>query len=635
MLPYKIIFLLALISYTATAKTQQYPASDIPKSLLIRANAVIREEQTSFDIDYSTVSQTVYKVITVLNKAGDKYAELLLHYNKSETIKNIKGQVLDEFGKQINKFSQKDFKDYSASNQINLFDDTRVKHYAPHSHTYPYTIIYSYEVKHNQNLFIPYWQPNYFSDLSVANSEYKLTSRINQTLRIESKNIPHPPQITTSENSKTYKWTVKDIKARKEEPFNPLYQQDIIVVKAIPESFQYFKKRGTVNSWSDFGKWVYENLLAGKQDLSPETKSKVKELTAHLDSDKEKARILYTYMQNRTRYVSVQVGIGGLEPYPASHVEKLGYGDCKALVNYTQALLKEAGIESLYCIVEAGYQKKNVDIDFPNAVDGNHIILCLPFEKDTTWLECTSNRHPFGYLGKFTDDRLVLACTSNGGKLLRTISYPYSANVQKRTGDLEITETGNIQGSIITKFTGTQFDNHFENMFNGERQQHELLKKYYDIDNISFSNSTYNLEQRTEPAIIERTDITVKNYVVRNGDQIIFLPNLFNTAKTIPESKNRINPVYINRGYTDIDSITYTLKQKIKQHIPPIHKNINSPMGNYELQIIAQKNKLIYYRKLEIKEGTYPVEDYTQFHEFMRKVAEADRGKFTLLLATD
>lgn len=635
MLLYRIIFALLMTFCILHANAQQYTASGISKDLLSRANAVVQEERISFDIDYSNASQTVHRVITILNKAGEKHAELVLYYDKSKTIKDIKGQILDEFGNQINKFNQKDFKDYSATSQVSMFDDIRVKHYTPNFHTYPYTIVYSYEVKHTQNLFIPYWQPNYLADLAVISSTYELSCKSDQLLRIKSENIPQPAHITATEKSKTYRWIAKNIKARKDEPLKPFERQDAILVKVVPETFHYFKKKGTVRSWSDFGKWVHEDLLTGKQELSPETKDKVRELTAHLNSNKEKAKVLYAYMQGKTRYVSIQIGIGGLEPYPASYVEQLGYGDCKALVNYTQALLKEAGIESLYCIVEAGHQKKNLDIDFANAVDGNHIILCLPFEKDTTWLECTSNKHPFGYLGKFTDDRLVLACAPDGGKILRTTKYPSAKNLQSRVGHIKVTETGNIQGSITTTFTGTQFDNHFENVSKGQREQQELLKQFYDIDNISFSNHSYEVENQKESAVIEKTDISIKNYVVRNNDQLIFLPNLFNMAKAIPESKNRTNPLYITRGYTDIDSITYSIQENIKDRFYPINKVINSPMGTYDLQISMKDDQLLYYRKLEIKEGTYQSESYIEFYNFMREVSETDRGKFTLRLATD
>lgn len=631
-----LFFFYILFMSNVTVFAQQYAVSEIPKELLNRANAVLRTESDVFDMrNDANFIQTTNKAITIMNKAGEGYAEMVIYYDKSRTIKDIKGQIFNATGIQIGKFGSKDFKDYSATSQSSMYDDIRVKHYSPNINTYPYTIVYSCEIKHSQNLFIPYWQPNYFADISVQQSTYQLICKPEQALRIKTENITDPVQVSENEKAKTYTWKVSNINARKEEPYLPNTQKDAMIVKVAPEYFQYYKRKGKVNNWSDFGQWVYTDLLNGKNDLSLETKNKVKELTASLNTDREKAKAVYEYMQNKTRYISIQIGIGGLEPFPASYVDRLGYGDCKALVNYTQALLKEAGISSLYCIVEAGNRKKSLDLDFANAVDGNHIILCVPLEKDTVWLECTSNRHPFGYLGNFTDDRLVLACTAEGGKILKTKFYSAEDNIQRRIGQFAISENGNIDGQITTTFTGTQFDNHFENISKSQTEQLKTLKQYYDIDNISFSKNRYEVKSTPEPTLIENIDVSIKSYVVKSNNQLIFHPNLFNVSKSIQESKNRVNPLYINRGYTDIDSLTFTVKDKLATKFQPINKKLECPVGSYELNIEMKEGIITLHRKLNIREGTYPAEDYEKYYTFMREVSAADRGKFTLALATD
>lgn len=610
---------------------QQYAAELIPKSLKSRATAVVRDEVVNIDMkNESNISHHITKAVTVLNKSGDQHGALTLFYDKTKSIKDIKGLIYDEFGKQIGKFSVKDFKDYSATDQVSMFDDIRVKHYAPNVYTYPYTVVYTYEVKHNQNLFIPYWRPNVQADLAIEKSSFTFSSNSNLKLRLKSQHVLEPTIHEDNGKTTTYTWTVSNINARKNEPFSPLIYKDEVFVKIVPETFQFFKKQGTVNTWHDMGKWMYEELLENKQDLPQSTKDMVIAMTAHVSSPQEKAKILYQYLQNKTRYVSVQVGLGGIEPYPASYVDKLGYGDCKALVNYMQALLNTVGIESLYCIVEAGNDKISLDENFANVVDGNHIILCLPFENDTTWLECTSNKNPFGYLGDFTDDRLVLACGSSGGKILRTPSYTPDQNTQLRKAHLTVKEDGSLEGTVNTIFAGTQFDNHYPNVFKSPNDQVKALKSYYDIDNITFHTCAYTVEDPKGLLLIEDLDISVKNYIVKNASTFILMPNLFNTIRPIVESKNRVNEVYINRGYKDVDEIHYTFESKLAGKIVPLDTTIECPMGRYELKVLNDEQGVTMTRIFQLNQGLYPPEDYSKFFEFMKEVAAMDKIKYTL-----
>ena len=158
-------------------------------------------------------------------------------------------------------------------------------------------------------------------------------------------------------------------------------------------------------------------------------------------------------MQQKTRYISIQVGIGGWKPMLASEVDRLGYGDCKALTNYTRALLSEVGITSYYAKIYAGRGKrKSLDGNLVSQ-QSNHVILMVPFERDTTWLECTNQKIPFGHLGSFTDDRDALVITPEGGMLIKTPKIPVEENIQNMSGDLTIQENGDLAADIdLTRY---------------------------------------------------------------------------------------------------------------------------------------------------------------------------------------
>ena len=74
-------------------------------------------------------------------------------------------------------------------------------------------------------------------------------------------------------------------------------------------------------NWLEFGKWYYDTLIKDGLELPESTKQKMIELTSVTQDSVEKARIVYSYVQEKVRYISVQVGIGGFKPMLANEVD--------------------------------------------------------------------------------------------------------------------------------------------------------------------------------------------------------------------------------------------------------------------------------------------------------------------------
>jgi hypothetical protein len=631
----KYLFTLILLSISLSAFCQDnYDIDLIPSPLRNRANSCIRNEERTVDMrSPDNVTITTKKAITVFNENGEDEARLVLHYDKNTSIKTIKGEVYNSVGKVINKFSQSDFADQSAADGFSLFVDSRVKHYLPAVNQYPYTIVYNYEIRNKQNLIIPDWDPQPANDVSVEKSTYTFICKPNDQIRIKTQNYKEKPAEIIDEKQKKLTWTSNNILAVRTEPYSPdpaTYQASI---KIAPQHFTYYNYKGAYTNWNELGKWVYDDLLQNRGTLPPSTIQTIRDLVKNEPSEKEKVKKIYQYLQEKTRYISVQIGIGGFQPITAEEVDRLGYGDCKALVNYMQSLLRAVDIESLYCVVEAGSEKKGMDPSYASMVQGNHIILCVPLKGDTTWLECTSQKIPFGFLSDFTDDRTVLACTAAGGQLLHTPKLSAVQNIQIRNASLNIHPDGNISGKMHTLFSGAQYDNHEVIMGKPATEQQKMLKQSYNIDNIDFNSINYAQQKDINPKLIEDIEINIRNYAPINGSKMFLQLNAFNTRRSIPEIKNRTLPVYINRGYTDEDILTYTLPDNvITELIQEQHKNLKSDFGEYICHAKVDGKKLIYYRKFVLNDGTFPAEKYDDFAKFINEVASYDYLKLALSL---
>lgn len=624
-----------LLTASLTNAQGNYNTSLISKDLLPYASAVIRNKDVVTEVkDLDNAIYHIKSAVTVLNKNGDDMARIILWHNKSNIIKSVKGVIYNEFGQPAAKFSEREFTDVNAANgNLTLFEDSRVKRYQPSSATYPYTVEYEFELKSKQSLNFRDWQPNENEGLAVEKSTYTFICPPDFKIRYKEINMPTGAIIgTTKEGLKTYTWQVNNLKAIKEEPYSPNPDKFLSMVKIAPQNFRYEGIPGSFTDWQELGKWNYEKLLANRQTLPPATLQQVKSITDGITSPRLKAKKIYEYMQGKTRYISVQVGIGGYQPITAADVDNLNYGDCKGLVNYTQALLKAADINSWYCIVKSGGRKVSLLSDFASMNQGDHVILCLPFKNDTTFLECTSQKIPFGFLSDFTDDRTVLACTPEGGKLLHTPKYTAQMNTQLRRAIFNIDQNGALNGDVTTEFKGNQFDNDEELLDEPMAEQIKLLQKQFSaINNLEVEKCSYKQHKLELPVATENIAIKARDFATSDNGKIYFSVNPLNRARTLRDVRNRTNALYINSGYTDEDEITYNVPPGYRPDMNLLNIDVEKPFGKFKVTMEYSGDKLIFKRSMQIIDGTYPKEAYHDLVEFYQAAVDADNYNVTLV----
>jgi len=409
-----LIYFIGLVLFVPV-NTYGYKLSvdSIPIELRKNAVAVVRSDQMVYTVESEGKARASYKrVITLMNENAQSLRLVEIFYDKFRSVQNIKASVYDANGKFIESIPS--YKIMDVSEGGGFISDARVKRIVFPVNRYPFTIEVSYDVIINGVLNLPRWNFHLNPALSVEESAVQYVVPLSIPFRYREYNMHSPGDSVRLEVNDIYTWTERGIPAINKWYFSPLSFARRPVLLAAIDDFEFGGIRGSMRSWGSFGLWAAE-LNRGLDQLNDRDRKRVAELTGPLTDDREKTRVLYEYMQSRTRYSSIQLGIGGYKPAPASQVGEKGFGDCKGLTNYMSALLREAGIKSYYTLVRSG---ENLDMITSFVSDQfDHIILCVPLEKDTVWLECTSQTLPFNYLGSFTSDRNVLLVTPEGGKL--------------------------------------------------------------------------------------------------------------------------------------------------------------------------------------------------------------------------
>lgn len=622
-----------LISSTVFSQKAEYSTSLIADSLKQNANAVVRLDERNITV--SSQRNMIIKarrIITVLNEKGQESIGAYENYDKKTAVESIQATVFDAFGNEIKKIKRKDFRDQCAIDGVTVFSDNRFIYLNYTPTQYPFTVVYESEVVTSNTAFIPQWFPVNDAALSIEKCVLNVSYPNNLGFKKKEFNFLNFKIKKTIETSTQLSYTATNILAQKVEDYSPAFSSLYPRVMMALEVFNLEGVDGTAKNWEAFGQWYSDKILSETTEVSDETKAKIRTLVGEEKDAIKKAKIIYNYVQQKSRYVSIQVGIGGWKPMLAKDVDRLGYGDCKALSNYTKALLMAANVPSFNTVLYGGNEKRNIDSDFVS-MQGNHMILTVPNGEEYIFLECTSQEDPFGYQANFTDDRDVLIIKPNGGTIVRTKNYQDKANSQISKGSYALTEKGDFSGVIAMVSEGAQYGRkyHLEHIQPTDKEAH--YKDYWaNISNLKIEKSSFS-NDKEKVLFTENVDISAANYGKTTGNNLIFVVNAFNQFKgNSRRIRNRKTPFEIERGGIDVDEIEIALPDGFSIEFIPKNVELNTKFGEYKTELILKSvNSLVYMRTLFLKKGLYPNNEYEDFRLFLDQISRNDNAKIILI----
>ncbi len=626
------VWLLLVPGLLSFAGDGDYAISKIPSGLLKDANVVKRAEEISFEITEGNRAIFHRKVAyTILNEQGDKWAYFAEGYDKLRSIELFTGTLFDADGKPIKSLKKSDIKDVSGSDDDNLADDNRIKWHSFFYKGYPYTVEYEIEIHYKGTMFVPDWIPLEKPLMSVQQSRLTVISPALNPVRYKMFNYPGAPVITDNKSDKIYTWEVKEMPAILDEYASPAWHEITTSVFLAIEKFVLEDYQGSNASWKDFGKFVYD-LKKDRDALPDDVKQKVHLLSEGVTDVNEKIRKLYEFMQQNTRYVSVDLGIGGWQPYDAKYVATKRYGDCKALSNFMYALLKEAGIRAVYTVTYRGLDPDYLLTDLPSS-QFNHVILFVPQGKDTTWLECTSQTLVPGYVGGDNCNRYALAVDENGGTLIRTPTYGMKENIEIRHIKATLDEEATLQVKDFTHYGGVQQDLYHELIHELSKDKvKEYLHKELDFATYDIGSFEYKENKSSLPTIDESLDITVSNYATITGKRLFIVPNVMNRSyRRLSADSTRKYGLELGYEYKDVDSVEIELPKGYGPEAMPADVSLAGKFGTYNSSVKLIDNKLFYCRTMEKYSGHFPAGDYPEMVKFYETIYKADRNRVVLV----
>lgn len=627
----RYIFLFLSILYLNDLCAQNYSVSAIDDELLKGSNAVIRnyEQHVSIAEDGVSVRVVEHLVVTVLNTKGESMGRFSSQFGSAKKTDKLYGLIYGANGKVVQKIKRQNFGSRNASLASGHYDDAILWYYNPSGLKPPYTVEYNSEYSYAHTFYIPYFAPLEDEECAVEHAVF--TCKVGNNTKIKYKhfgydNASWPRIIDGNDGEKEYQWEINNLKGLKNEPlsYHGCYLQGTVLLTL--EQFSLGNYKGNMASWDGLSSFVYA-LNDNKDNVPKSIIDSVNRILGNETSIPKKVALLYSFLQQNTRYVAIEFGINGWQSLDAEYTANNKYGDCKALSYYMKGLLKAAGIQSNAVLVYAGERNEYEPISDFALPYFNHAILMVPQNPDTIWLECTSKDLPAGYLSDFTQNRDVLILARENGKLVRTPKYDTATNVVYRNARVQLENSKKLNVEVVNTYFGTPA---IELLLHTRGKSNTELDKYA---NEKFNVSSYEVKKCTYESVPNERNVqmreriemdvngmlnTVQDYILVNYDVLPL------NVKEIEQPGERVNRFKLSTTLNVVDSIYVKIPAGYNvQNIEDVY--LNYSFGTYRKTVKNMGDSVLVARQFVERQGIYEPEMFSSYEKWLLSVEKDNR----------
>ena len=597
------------------------------------SDAVIMRNDASFTVTDKTHATYRHTIEIMVTEKGKSHASFSCSVNNGSTkLKSFSGEIKDATGK-VTKIKKSDlrFTEYSEG----LADSYMTWYYSPSIVHYPAKVTYTFEKQYSDAIlgYDPFVPLQLGEGVMAMESSYRL--EVPQGTRFNYKQLNLQgvdPERSTAKDSEVYVWRTGPIHALEAEKDSPPLTVRMPVVLFSPEEFSYEKKDGSNSDWKAVGDWLL-SLTDGMDTPPADLQAKVSQLTEGAKDDLEKIRRLYEYLGETTRYVSIQLGLGGLRPIAPEDVFRNKFGDCKAMSFYMQTMLKCCGIESHYVITNMGEDK--LIPDFPSLGTTNHAIVAVPMAKDTLWLECTNPEVPLGYVHPGIAGNRALVVKKGGSYVTRLPKAKDMANLDSTGTTVDL----NPDGSAVIHANEKAEMNFWMDLYSltkmSESERINEIMSRINLPRVTISDVKILPDPSPEPSCLMTYKAEASTYASVTGSRLFVPVNPFRSISGGTTSAKRINDLYFKDGYVLADAMVLNVPEGYSVEAYPDDFEFENEFGAVRFKQTSKRIdghlRFQYWFRFEKKSGTFQSSSYDNFRSFMRAAESIYYSKLVLV----
>jgi tetratricopeptide (TPR) repeat protein len=459
---------------------------------------------------------------------------------------------------------------------------------------------------------------DYFGELAymqsaetIGLSEYILMTPKARTFYF---NDPHVPGLerTVEERGeqRIYTFRAQNVPAMEREPLQPPWTEVLGHINV-----------STYKSWDDLGQW-YWGLVRDQFVADDEVRRRAETLTQGLKDDRAKARAIYDYVVQKTRYVALEFGIHGFKPYRCAQIFARGFGDCKDKATLIVTMLGALGIKATPVVVRTA-NKGDIETAPASLAPFDHMIAYVP--SLDLYLDGTAEYS--GSLELPAMDRGALAMQVNGGvpKLVRLPDPPAASSVSAHKVDATVSADGAAQidwREAVSGVEASEWRVRFHAEATRKQRVQQMLGALLPGSEVTAVDAG-DFEDVEQPVTL-RVRAKAPQFARTEGDALsVPLGRREHMVRDFAPLAARRLDVRMYAQWTQEDDWTVRLPQGARVKNAPASSNGASPFGSFAVEVTSDATSLHVKTTVTLAKTRVAAADYAAFRAWCEQVDRA------------
>ncbi len=482
---------------------------------------------------------------------------------------------------------------------------------------------YTYNIKNPRFL-----NPFYFGDFFPI-VKNKITYVVDKDIEIDFKKFnlkEEQVSFTKKENRKTneYTWEVKNQDSYDFESGSPSYKT--VLPHIIPIITSYTKddeKISLLSNVSDLYNW-YSSLVKdiNKEEVDSELKNVVAEITKNKETDLEKVKAIYYWVQQNIKYIAFEYALGGFIPRESNDVFKKKYGDCKDNSSILSKMLEIADLKGNLTWIGTRSIPYTYD-EVPTPIVDNHMILSYSENGKTYFLDATGRYMKLDLPTPFIQGKEALIADGDKYKIEKVpvIDAEINSFTDSTAIKLDGKKIVGASKAIISGYSKIDFFNRLE-----RKNTDTKLKDFYN-SRFSKGNNKFLVTDYTEKNkydydkdFIVDYNFEIDNYSKTLGDEVYLNLNLYKTLSDFKLDKKRKNAIEYRYKMSFNYNTTFEIPDGYKVDYLPESVEISDELIKSNIEYKLIDNKIMYAHKIIINYMTLSKEQQKKVNSLIKKI---------------